>query len=65
NMYDVEYFVTENGIANVRMKNLEQRARALISIAHESVQDELIAEYEDRFKQDYQAMTAEEAARLG
>ena len=63
NMYDVEYFVTENGIANVRMK-IRAAARAVISIAHESVQDELIAEYEDRFKQDYQAMTAEEAAVL-
>ena len=65
NMYDVEYFVTENGIANLRMKNLEQRARALISIAHPSVQDELIAEYEDRFKQDYKAMSTEVAAGIG
>ncbi len=65
NLYDVEYFVTENGIANLRMKNLEQRARALILIAHPSVQADLIAEYEKRFGKKYVAMTAEEAARRG
>lgn len=64
-MYDVEYFVTENGIANLRLKNLEQRARALIHIAHPSVKPELIAAYEARFNCDYVEMTDEAAARLG
>jgi 4-hydroxybutyrate CoA-transferase len=65
NMYDVEYFVTENGIANLRLKNNDKRARALIHIAHPSVQDELIAEYERRFGQKYVALTDEDAATLG
>jgi 4-hydroxybutyrate CoA-transferase len=64
-MYDVEYFVTENGIANLRLKNNDKRARALIHIAHPSVQDELIAEYERRFGQKYVALTDEDAATLG
>lgn len=65
NMYDVEYFVTENGICNLRVKNNEQRARALIHIAHPSVQPQLIAEYEKRFNRDYVAMTPEEAMAIG
>lgn len=65
NMYDVEYFVTENGIANLRLKNHERRARALIFIAHPSVQPELIEAYEKRFHQKYVPMTAEEAASIG
>jgi len=65
NMYDVEYFVTENGVANLRYKNLEDRARALIHIAHPSVQEELILEYEKRFFKDYVAMSTEEVRRLG
>jgi 4-hydroxybutyrate CoA-transferase len=38
---DVHYVVTEYGIANLRGKNLEQRAEALIAIAHPDFRDAL------------------------
>lgn len=38
---DVEYVVTEYGIAMLKGKTLRQRAEALISIAHPSVREEL------------------------
>ncbi len=41
---DVEYIVTEYGIANLRYKNLKERARMLISIAHPDFRDELESE---------------------
>lgn len=37
----VHYVVTENGIADLYGKNLRQRAKALIEIAHPSAQEEL------------------------
>ncbi len=48
---DVEYIVTEYGIANLRGKSLKQRAKALISIAHPDFRDELAKEYKERFKE--------------
>ncbi|MDO8490925.1 MAG: acetyl-CoA hydrolase/transferase C-terminal domain-containing protein, partial [Dehalococcoidia bacterium] len=39
--FDMQYVVTEYGIADLRGKSLPQRARALISIAHPSFRDEL------------------------
>jgi len=48
---DVEYIVTEYGIANLRGKSLKQRAKALISIAHPDFRDELAKEYIERFKE--------------
>jgi acyl-CoA hydrolase len=37
----VHYIVTENGVAHLYAKNLKQRAKELINIAHPSVQEEL------------------------
>lgn len=50
---DVEYIVTEYGIANLRGKSLKQRAKALINIAHPDFRDELIKEYTQRFKESF------------
>lgn len=50
---DADYFVTEYGIARVMGKNLKDRARALIEIAHPDCRQELIDAYERRFKQEY------------
>ena len=46
---DVDYIVTEYGIAALRGKTLKQRAEALIEIAHPAFRQGLIAEYENRF----------------
>ncbi len=43
---DVSYVVTEFGIAKLKGKSLEDRARELIAIADPKFQDELIEEYE-------------------
>ena len=50
---DVNYVVTEYGIAKLKGKSLRERARALIEIAHPSFRDELKAEYENRFFEKY------------
>ena len=47
--YDVDYIVTEYGIAEMKGKTLKQRARNLIAIAHPSFRDELKEEFEKRF----------------
>jgi 4-hydroxybutyrate CoA-transferase len=47
---DVDYVVTEYGIAKLKGKPLRQRARNLIAIAHPDKRDELIEEFEKRFK---------------
>ena len=39
--YDVDYIVTEYGIAALRYKTVRQRAEALIAIAHPKFRDEL------------------------
>jgi 4-hydroxybutyrate CoA-transferase len=39
--YDIDYVVTEYGIAELRRKTLSQRAQALISIAHPDFREEL------------------------
>ena len=41
---DVDYIVTEYGIAHLRGKTLRQRAAALIEIAHPDFKDELLYE---------------------
>ncbi|HEY8804444.1 MAG TPA: acetyl-CoA hydrolase/transferase C-terminal domain-containing protein [Clostridium sp.] len=46
---DVRYVVTEYGIARLRGKNLKQRARALINIAHPDFRFSLTQEWEKRF----------------
>jgi acyl-CoA hydrolase len=46
----VHYVVTEYGVVNLFGKSLEQRAKALISIAHPDHRDELYREASKRFK---------------
>lgn len=46
----IHYVVTENGIANLYGKNLRQRAKALIEIAHPDHQETLRKEAFERFK---------------
>ncbi|MBP2033747.1 4-hydroxybutyrate CoA-transferase [Clostridium algifaecis] len=46
---DVHYVVTEYGIAQLRGKTLQERARELIKIAHPKFRDGLMEEFEKRF----------------
>ena len=46
---DVDYVVTEYGIAHLTGRTLRQRAQALIAIAHPDFQQELMRAYESRF----------------
>ena len=46
---DIDYVVTEYGIAPLKGLTLRQRARNLINIAHPDFRQELIAEFEKRF----------------
>ena len=46
---DIDYVVTEYGVAALKGRTLRQRARALIEIAHPDFRDGLKAEYEKRF----------------
>jgi len=45
----VDYIVTEYGVAHLWGLSLRERAKALIAIAHPDVRDSLTAEYERRF----------------
>ncbi|HEY8803701.1 MAG TPA: acetyl-CoA hydrolase/transferase C-terminal domain-containing protein [Clostridium sp.] len=47
---DVDYIVTEYGIAHLRGKTLRDRARALINIAHPDFREGLIEEFKNKFK---------------
>jgi len=46
---DVDFVVTENGVAELKGRSLRERARALIEIAHPDFRAELKAEYNKRF----------------
>jgi acyl-CoA hydrolase len=46
----VHYVITEYGIANLFGKNLRQRAKALIGIAHPEDREELMKKCFERFK---------------
>jgi 4-hydroxybutyrate CoA-transferase len=48
---DIDYIVTEYGIAPLKGKSLRQRAKNLISIAHPDVRDSLKEEFTKRFKE--------------
>ena len=50
---DVNYVVTEYGIAQLKGKTNRERARALINIAHPNFRDELAKEYEKRFNEKF------------
>lgn len=50
---DVDYVVTEYGIAHLNGKTLRQRAHDLISIAHPTFRPALISEFEKRFLASY------------
>ncbi len=50
---DVNYVVTEFGIAQLKGKTMRERARALISIAHPNFRDELCEEFEKRFNEKF------------
>ena len=50
---DVNYVITEYGIAQLRGKTLRQRAEALIEIAHPDFLDALREEYRRRFPRTY------------
>ena len=49
--FETHYVVTEYGIAQLRGRDLRQRARSLIAIAHPDFRAELIEAYERRFKE--------------
>ncbi len=55
NRNDVEYIVTEYGIANLRNKSLRERARLLINIAHPDFRPQLVEEWERRFHMKWEA----------
>lgn len=46
---DVDYIVTEYGVARLRGKTLRDRAKALINIAHPDFRTELIESFEKKF----------------
>lgn len=48
---DVDYVVTEYGIAHLRGKTLRERSKALISIAHPNFRKELLEEHSKKFKE--------------
>lgn len=48
---DVNYVVTEYGIAQLKGKTLKERAKALIRIAHPAFRPYLMAEYKKRFSE--------------
>lgn len=50
---EVNYIITEYGIAKLKGKSLRQRAEALIRIAHPDFRDELTAEFRRRYPRDY------------
>jgi acyl-CoA hydrolase len=49
----VHYVATEYGVVNLYGKNMDQRARALLSIAHPNHREMLEKAYHDRFHNDY------------
>lgn len=50
---DVDYVVTEFGIAELKGKTLRERARNLINIAHPNFREELKQEFQKRFNENF------------
>jgi len=50
---DVDYIVTEYGIASLKGKNLKDRARQLINIAHPDAREKLMAAFRERYKAEF------------
>lgn len=50
---DVDYVVTEYGVAHLKGHSLRERARALIAIAHPDHRDDLKAAFEEQFHSRY------------
>jgi len=50
---DVEYIITEYGIANLRYQTVRNRARMLINIAHPNFRDELKEAFRKRFNTEF------------
>lgn len=50
---DVDYVVTEYGIAALKGKTLRERARALINITHPDFRAQLVDVYKERFKTEF------------
>ncbi len=50
---DVDYVVTEYGIASMKGKNLKDRARQLINIAHPDARKELMAAFKERYNAEF------------
>ncbi|MFD6210799.1 acetyl-CoA hydrolase/transferase family protein [Peribacillus sp. NPDC060253] len=46
---EIDYVVTEFGVASLFGKSLRERAKALIKIAHPNFREQLLAEYEESF----------------
>jgi 4-hydroxybutyrate CoA-transferase len=59
---DVNYVVTEYGIAQLKGKTLKERAKALIMISHPKFRPYLIMEYRKRFNEE--PFTKDEAMKL-
>jgi 4-hydroxybutyrate CoA-transferase len=51
--YDVDYVVTEHGIAQLKYKTLRDRARELIGVTHPDFRQPLIEEFEKRFRRKF------------
>lgn len=49
--FETHYVVTEYGIAQLRGRDLRQRARSLIAIAHPDFRAELMEAYERRSRE--------------
>jgi len=51
--HDVDYIVTEYGIAQMKGKSLKERARELINVSHPDFKNDLIKEYVNRFNSEF------------